>query len=57
VIAIKAVWISALLHGVSAAPGPAWYAKRVSGSGSVASSSVVSGSIASSSVILKTDKS
>ena len=28
VIAINAVWISALLHGISAAPGAAWYAKR-----------------------------
>ncbi|MFQ3244163.1 MAG: NhaP-type Na+/H+ or K+/H+ antiporter [Arenicella sp.] len=27
VIAINAVWISALLHGISAAPGAAWYAK------------------------------
>lgn len=29
VIAINAVWISALLHGISAAPGAAWYAKHV----------------------------
>jgi NhaP-type Na+/H+ or K+/H+ antiporter len=28
VIAMNAVWISALLHGISAAPGAAWYAKR-----------------------------
>jgi NhaP-type Na+/H+ or K+/H+ antiporter len=42
VIAINAVWISALLHGVSAAPGAAWYAKRVSDSGLVVSSSVIS---------------
>lgn len=26
-VAINAVWISALLHGLSAAPGAAWYAK------------------------------
>jgi NhaP-type Na+/H+ or K+/H+ antiporter len=31
VIAINAVWISALLHGISAAPGAAWYAKITSG--------------------------
>jgi NhaP-type Na+/H+ or K+/H+ antiporter len=30
VIAINAVWISALLHGISAAPGAAWYAKVTS---------------------------
>jgi NhaP-type Na+/H+ or K+/H+ antiporter len=47
VIAINAVWISAVLHGVSAAPGAAWYAKRVSDDGSAVSSSVIS----------KTDKS
>ena len=29
VIAINAVWISALLHGVSAAPGAAWYARTL----------------------------
>ncbi len=29
-VAINAVWISALLHGVSAAPGAQWYARRVS---------------------------
>lgn len=28
VIAINAVWISALLHGISAAPGAKWYAKK-----------------------------
>ena len=31
VIAINAVWISALLHGISAAPGAAWYARRAKG--------------------------
>jgi NhaP-type Na+/H+ or K+/H+ antiporter len=30
VIAINAVWISALLHGISAAPGARWYGKVVS---------------------------
>jgi NhaP-type Na+/H+ or K+/H+ antiporter len=30
VIAINAVWISALLHGISAAPGALWYGKVVS---------------------------
>ena len=29
VIAINAVWMSALLHGVSAAPGARWYAARI----------------------------
>ncbi len=29
-LAINAVWISALLHGLSAQPGAAWYAARVS---------------------------
>lgn len=29
-LAVNAVWISAVLHGVSAAPGAAWYAKRLS---------------------------
>jgi len=28
-IAINAVWISALLHGMSAAPYSTWYAKKV----------------------------
>ncbi len=28
-VAINAVWISALLHGISAAPGAQWYARRV----------------------------
>ncbi|MFT5573182.1 MAG: NhaP-type Na+/H+ or K+/H+ antiporter [Cryomorphaceae bacterium] len=32
VIAINAVWISALLHGISAAPGAAWYARRAKSS-------------------------
>ena len=35
-IAINAVWISALLHGFSAAPGAAWYAKRVANNGQAA---------------------
>lgn len=42
VIAINAVWISALLHGISAAPGAAWYAKRVPESSPVVSNSVIS---------------
>ena len=42
VIAINAVWISALLHGVSAASGAAWYAKHVRDSGPVVSSTVIS---------------
>lgn len=29
VIAINAVWISALLHGISAAPGAKWYSKKM----------------------------
>ena len=29
-LAVNAVWISALLHGVTAAPGAAWYAKHLS---------------------------
>ncbi|NNC99989.1 MAG: sodium:proton antiporter, partial [Gammaproteobacteria bacterium] len=29
VIAINAVWISALLHGISAAPGASWYADKI----------------------------
>ncbi|MFK8019176.1 MAG: cation:proton antiporter [Pseudomonadales bacterium] len=28
-VAVNAVWISALLHGISAAPGANWYARRV----------------------------
>ncbi|MEP3276171.1 MAG: sodium:proton antiporter, partial [Stappiaceae bacterium] len=28
-LAINAVWISALLHGLSALPGATWYARRV----------------------------
>ncbi|MEM7358687.1 MAG: cation:proton antiporter [Pseudomonadota bacterium] len=28
IIAINAVWISALLHGMTAAPGAAWYARK-----------------------------
>lgn len=28
-IAINAVWISALLHGLSAVPGAKWYAQRI----------------------------
>lgn len=31
VIAINAVWISALLHGISAAPGARWYASKMKG--------------------------
>ena len=30
VIAINAVWISAVLHGITAAPGARWYANRIS---------------------------
>lgn len=30
-IAINAVWISALLHGLTAGPGAAWYAKIIAG--------------------------
>ncbi len=30
-LAINAVWISALLHGVTAAPAAKWYAKKLSG--------------------------
>lgn len=32
-IAVNAVWISALLHGVTAAPGAAWYARRMQAAG------------------------
>lgn len=37
-IAINAVWISALLHGISAVPGGIWYARRVEGMGDCAES-------------------
>ena len=37
-IAINAVWISALLHGISAVPAGAWYARRVEGMGACAES-------------------
>jgi NhaP-type Na+/H+ or K+/H+ antiporter len=33
VVAINAVWISALLHGLSAAPGARWYAARIAAKG------------------------
>lgn len=33
IIAINAVWISAILHGVSAAPGARWYAARIAAKG------------------------
>ncbi len=33
VIAINAVWISALLHGVTAVPGAKWYARKVGSRG------------------------
>ena len=32
-IAVNAVWISALLHGITAAPGARWYAAKVAGMG------------------------
>ncbi len=32
-LAVNAVWISALLHGLTAAPGARWYARRVSDMG------------------------
>lgn len=35
-LAINAVWISALLHGITAAPGARWYAKVVADSGDCA---------------------
>lgn len=35
-LAINAVWISALLHGVTAAPGARWYAKIVANAGDCA---------------------
>lgn len=37
IIAINAVWISALLHGITAAPGAAWYAKKMQDSSTQAS--------------------
>ncbi|MEX3010055.1 cation:proton antiporter [Hoeflea sp. TYP-13] len=35
-LAVNAVWISALLHGLSAAPGARWYARKVAGMGECA---------------------
>lgn len=35
-LAVNAVWISALLHGLSAAPGARWYAKRIRAKGECA---------------------
>lgn len=35
-IAINAVWISAVLHGISAVPGAKWYAARVARMGDCA---------------------
>ncbi len=32
-LAVNAVWISAVLHGVTAAPGAAWYARRLESMG------------------------
>ena len=32
-IAVNTVWISALLHGVTAAPGASWYAKKIAALG------------------------
>ena len=33
IVAINAVWISAVLHGLSAAPGARWYAARIAAKG------------------------
>ena len=35
-LAVNAVWISALLHGLTAAPGARWYASRLSKMGKCA---------------------
>ena len=43
-LAINAVWISALLHGLSAQPGAKWYAARVKAMGDCAESEPVEGS-------------
>ena len=43
-IAINTVWISALLHGVSAAPGARWYARRVAAMGACAESAPIDAS-------------
>jgi NhaP-type Na+/H+ or K+/H+ antiporter len=32
-VAVNAVWISALLHGITAAPGALWYARRIGARG------------------------
>jgi sodium/hydrogen antiporter len=43
-IAINAVWISAVLHGISAAPGARWYAARVARMGACAETEPVEAS-------------
>ena len=40
-IAVNAVWISALLHGLTAAPGAAWYARRVKAMGDGAETEII----------------
>ncbi len=41
-LAINAVWISSLLHGITAAPGARWYAKIIAESGDCAETEPVS---------------
>ncbi len=40
-IAVNAVWISALLHGLTAVPGAAWYARRVKMMGDGAETEII----------------
>lgn len=41
VIAINAVWMSTLLHGITAAPGANWYAKKVQSAAAKTESSLI----------------
>ncbi len=43
-LAINTMWISALLHGLSAAPGAKWYAARIKAMGDCAESKPIEGS-------------
>ncbi len=43
-LAVNAVWISALLHGVTANPGAKWYAAKVKAMGDCAETEPISGS-------------
>jgi NhaP-type Na+/H+ or K+/H+ antiporter len=41
-LAVNTIWISALLHGITAAPGAIWYARRIAAMGSCPESQSIS---------------